>query len=92
MLVVMAGLAAAGRITGRFAAGYAAVAGIVLVLLAETARHLLRSANVVRGSAQYYRQRGTVPAADLDRLLRRMAGEAAHMEALIDGLDARPPA
>jgi len=146
MLVVIAGLAAAGRITGRFAAGYAAVAGIVLVLLAaaayaltrvmvrplrhaaeyaehaghaaaaeqlhagrtaetatrqaadqvsahlaETAGRLLRSANVVRGSAQYYRQRGTVPAADLDRMLRRMAGEAAQMEALIDGLDARPP-
>ncbi len=157
MLVVMAGLAA----TGRLAAGYAAAAGTVLVLLAaavlaltqaivrplrqaaelaesaghaagtdgshwplgmtltrlpeqlrasrtaeaaarqsaddisqhlgETALELLRSVHVVRGFAEYYRQQPKPSAAHLDRMLRRVADEAAQMETLIAGLDARPP-
>ena len=176
MLVVMAGLAPTGRITGRLAAGYAAAAGTVLVLLAgaalaltqailrplrqaaqlaetsgqaaggelprgtpycgvradrdrsrwpfgmtlmrmpeqlrasrtaeaaarrsademsqhlaETALELRRSVNVVHGFAEYYRQQPKPPAAHLDRMLRRVADEAAQMETLIEGLGPRPP-
>jgi len=168
MVVVMTGLAGTSRITGRVAAGYAAAAGTVLVLLAgaalavtrailrplrqaaeladsaaaggfprvmprgggragvdgshwlfgrtlmtvpeqlcasqaaeaaarrsademsqrlsETALELRRSVNVVRGFAEYYRQRPEPPAARLDRMLRRVAEEAARMEMLIEGL------
>jgi signal transduction histidine kinase len=60
--------------------------------LAEVARDLLRSVNVVRGFADYYRQPGQLPAAGRDRMLRRVADEAARMETLIDGLTARSPA
>ncbi len=178
VLVVMAGLAGAGGITGRVAAGYAVAAGAVLVLLAVAglvlARVILRpireaanlaeaagqaargellyvmprrggrageeqsrwpfgmmlinmtlikiparirashaaetaarrsaakmaerlgevslemrtSLNVVRGSAVYYRQRRPPPA-DLDRMMRRVADEAARLETLIEDL-ARP--
>ena len=146
MLVVMAGLAPTGRITGRLAAGYAAAAATVLVLLAgaalaltqailrplrqaaqlaetsgpaaggeqlrasrtadaaarrsademsqhlaETALELRRSVNVVHGFAEYYRQQPKPPAAHLDRMLRRVADEAAQMETLIEGLGPRPP-
>ena len=59
--------------------------------LGETARELLRSVNIVRGFAEYYRQQGKPPAAHLDRMLRRVADEAARMETLIEGLDARSP-
>jgi len=43
MVVVMTGLAATGRVTGRVAAGYAAAAGIVLVLLAAAALAVTRA-------------------------------------------------
>jgi signal transduction histidine kinase len=56
--------------------------------LGETARELLRSVNVVRGFAEYYRQQPKPPAASLDRMLRRVANEAAQMETLIEGLEA----
>ena len=155
MLVVMAGLAGTSRMAGRLAAGFAAAAGIVLVLLAaaalaltrvilrplrqaaelarvggersqwpfgvtltklseqlsasrtaeaaarrsademsehlaEAALELLRSVNVVRGFAEYYQQ-GKPPAAQLDRMLRRVADEAARMDMLIAGLGTRSP-
>ena len=60
--------------------------------LAETALDLLRSVHVVRGFAEYYRQQPKPPAARLDRMLRRVADEAAQMETLIAGLDAPPQA
>jgi hypothetical protein len=176
MLVVMAGLAGTGRITGRLAAGYAAAAGIVLGLLAsaalvltqaivrplreaaelaqsagqaavgglpqvmprrsagpgedssrwpscltlttvpeqlrasraaeaaarrsademsehlgEATLELLRSVNVVRGFAEYCRQQPQPPAAHLDRMLQRVADEAARMETLIEGLGVHSP-
>ena len=145
MLVVMAGFAGTGRGSGRLAAGFAAAAGTVLVLLAgaafaltqvilrplrqaaglaesagqaaaerlcasrtaeaaarrsagemsehlgETAVELLRSVNVVRGFAEYCRQQPKPPAAQLDRMLRRAADEAARMDTLIQGLGARSP-
>jgi len=59
--------------------------------LGETALELLRSVHVVRGFAEYYRQQPKPSAAHLDRMLRRVADEAAQMETLIAGLDARPP-
>ena len=148
MLVVMAGLAPTGRITSRLAAGYAAAAGTVLVLLAgavlaltqailrplrraaqlaetsgqaageeqlrasrtaeaaarrsademsqhlaEAALELRRSVSIVHGFAEYYQQQQSQPpAAHLDRMLRRVADEAAQMETLIEGLGPRPPA
>ena len=176
MLVVMAGLAGTGRITGRLAAGYAAAAGTVLGLLAvaalvltraivrplreaaelaegtgqaaagglpqvmprrgvhpgedgsrwpfgmtlmrvpeqlrasraaeaaarrsademsehlgEAGLELLRSVNVVRGFAEYYRQQPKTPATHLDRMLQRVADEATRMETLIEGLGAHSP-
>ena len=54
--------------------------------LGQTGLELLRSVNVVRGFAEYYRQQPKPPAADLDRMLRRVADEAARMETLVEGL------
>jgi two-component system OmpR family sensor kinase len=59
--------------------------------LAEAARELLRSVNVVRGFADYYWQRGQPAPTGVDRMLRRVADEAARMETLIEGLSARSP-
>lgn len=59
--------------------------------LGEAARELLRSVNVVRGFAECYRQQGKPPAARLDRMLRRVADEAARMETLVEGLGVRSP-
>jgi len=118
LTAVMAGLAGASRITGRVAAGYAAAAGVVLVLLAgaalaavrgilrplrrdarqsaqqmsrrlaEVSQELRTSVNVVHGFAQYCRERGTPPpAAGLDQMMRRVAGEAARMDTLLRELD-----
>jgi len=56
--------------------------------LGETALELLRSVNVVRGFAEYYRHQPKPSAASLDRMLRRVADEAAQMETLIAGLEA----
>ncbi len=58
--------------------------------LGETTSELLRSVNVVRGSAQHYQQQPEPGAARLDRMMRRVAEEAAHMETLIEGLEAPP--
>jgi len=117
LAAVMAGLAGASRITGRVAAGYAAAAGVVLVLLAgaalaavrgilraaeaaarqsarqmsrrlgEVSQDLRTSVSVVHGFAQYCRHRGTPPPAGLDQMMRRVAGEAARMDALLQELD-----
>jgi two-component system OmpR family sensor kinase len=59
--------------------------------LGETALELRRSVSVVRGFAEYRRQRPELPAAGLDRMLRRVADEAARMEMLIDGLSRAHP-
>ena len=136
LAAVMAGLAG----TGQVAAGYAAAAGVVLVLLAaavlaavraitrprrlaatlaalsapptagnpaetaagqaarqmsarlaEVSLELRAPVHVVHGFAQYCRQRGTPPPASLDRMMRRIAGEATRMDALLAGLEAAPP-
>jgi signal transduction histidine kinase len=54
--------------------------------LAEVSRDMRMSVNVVRGSAEYYQQRGRPLPADLDRMMRRVADEAARMETLIEDL------
>ena len=59
--------------------------------LSEAGLELLRSVNVVRGFAEYYRQQPKPPATRLNRMLRRVADEAARMETLIAGLGARSP-
>jgi len=116
LTAVLAGLAGASRITGRVTAGYAAAAGVILVLLAgaalaavrgilppprrdarpaqemsrrlgEVSQELRTSVNVVHGFAQYCRQRGTPPAPGLDQMMRRVAGEAARMDTLLQELD-----
>jgi two-component system, OmpR family, sensor kinase len=59
--------------------------------LGRTALDLLSSVNVVRGFAEYYRQQPEPPVGRLDRMLRRVAGEAARMETLIAGLEEAAP-
>jgi len=53
--------------------------------LGETLLELRRSVSVVRGFAEYRRQRPG-PVAGLDRMAQRVADEAARMEMLIEGL------
>jgi len=65
MLVVMAGLGADDRIAGRFAAGYAAAAGIVLVLVAGAARALTRATvRPLRQAAKPAERAGNAAAAE----------------------------
>ena len=162
LLVVMSGLAGVDRFTGRVAAGYAAAAGAVLVLLAvaglavtrvvlrplrqtaqlataagpaaraghaapagfataltriseqtaashtaeaaagrsvaemsgrlsEVSLELRTSVSIVRGFAEYYRQRGKPLSAACDSMMRRAADEATRMETLVARLDVSPP-
>jgi signal transduction histidine kinase len=65
-------------------------------ILASTCRQLRRPVSVVRGCAEHYQQ-PRPPAARLDRLMNRIAGEAARIDAIIDDLadsghDRPPPA
>jgi len=46
--------------------------------------------SVVRGIADAYRRSGRVSAGDLDRMMRRLADETAHMAALADALPVTP--
>jgi signal transduction histidine kinase len=57
--------------------------------LGEVALEVRRSVNVVHGFAEYCRQRGKPPSADVDRMLQRVADEVTRMETLLDRLDAR---
>lgn len=54
--------------------------------VAELSQELRRPISVLRGLAEHYRQRGALPAAERDRMLRRVAEEAARIDALADGL------
>lgn len=54
--------------------------------LGEVALDLRTSVNVVRGFAEYCRQRRPRPSAGLDRMVGRVAEEVARMETLIDRL------
>jgi two-component system, OmpR family, sensor kinase len=54
--------------------------------VAEISEELRRPISVLRGLAEHYRQQGALPAGERERMLRRVAGEAARIEALADGL------
>jgi len=55
--------------------------------LGEVSQELRTSVSVVHGFAQYCRHQGTPPAAGLDQMMRRVAGEAARMDTLLQELD-----
>ncbi len=59
--------------------------------LDEVALELRTSVNVVRGFAEYYRQRDTRPSAGLDRMMGRVAEEVARMDALTQRLGTSLP-
>jgi two-component system OmpR family sensor kinase len=58
--------------------------------LIDTARQLPWPLSVIRGFAGYYRQRGQLSAGELDRMMGRVAAEAARLDALLNDLDGRP--
>jgi len=62
--------------------------------LAGTCGQLRRPASLVQGLAEYHRQRGPLPAAELDRMMGQTADELARADVLIDRLEdlARPTA
>ncbi len=89
MLIVMAGLVG----TGQVAAGYAAVAGTVLALLAAAAfaltRAILRPLRAAAGRAAQAGHEGQLDKpqpASLDRMLCRVTDEITRMETLAAGL------
>lgn len=55
-------------------------------LLAGACRDLRRPVSVVSGCAEYYRQRGPLTGAQLDRMMSRISDEAARIDAIIDDL------
>jgi two-component system, OmpR family, sensor kinase len=55
-------------------------------LIADTGHELRRPLSVIRGFADHYQQRGRLSAGELDRMMRRVADEAARMAVLIDDL------
>ena len=81
MLVVMAGLAGAGQA----AAGYAAAAGTVLVLLAAAAFVLTR-AILNAGFIEYYPGQDSPPPEDVDQMLQRVTDEITRIGILAEGL------
>lgn len=54
--------------------------------LAGACSELRRPVSVVRGCAEYYRLRGPLTAGELDRMMSRIADEAARIDAIIDDL------
>jgi two-component system, OmpR family, sensor kinase len=54
--------------------------------LADTLAELRRPLSVIHGLARDYRGRGTLSAADADRMMARVASEAGRMDALLAGL------
>jgi signal transduction histidine kinase len=55
-------------------------------VLEGACRELRRPVSVVGGCAEYYRLRGPLTAAELDRIMSRIADEAARIDAIIDDL------
>jgi len=56
------------------------------LIFAGTGHELRRPLSVIHGLAGSYRRRGRPTAAELDRQMERVAGEAARMDALVDEL------
>jgi len=54
--------------------------------LAGTCRELRKPLSVIHGLARDYQRRGPLSAADADRMMARVAGEAQRMDALLAGL------
>jgi two-component system OmpR family sensor kinase len=54
--------------------------------VADASHELRTPLSVIRGFAEYYRQREDVPPAELDRLIGRVEDEAARMGVLVDDL------
>jgi hypothetical protein len=54
--------------------------------LADACRELRQRVNVVRGSSEYYRLTESLTARQLERLMSRIANEAARIDAIIDDL------
>ena len=88
-LAEAAGQAAAGELIRASRTAEAAAcrsAAEMAKRLGEVSLDMRTSVNVVRGSAAYYRQRRPPLPADLDRMMRRVADEAARLETLIEDL------
>jgi two-component system, OmpR family, sensor kinase len=60
-------------------------------VLAGACRELRRPVGVVRGYAEYGRLRGPLTACELDRMMSRIDGEAARIDAIISDLTAAGP-
>jgi signal transduction histidine kinase len=73
----------AGPVPGQSAAG---PAGQLASRLAGVAGDVGRPLSVIRGSAEYYRQQRPLGAREADRMMQRIAEEAARLDALIGGL------
>ena len=58
--------------------------------IADAGHQMRKPLSVVRGIADSYRRSGRVSAGDLDRMMRRLADETAHMAALADALPVTP--
>ncbi len=88
-LAEVAGQAAAGELTRASRTAETAAlrsAAEMAERLGAVSLDMRTSVNVVRGFAAYYRQRRPPQPADLDRMMRRVADEAARLETLIEDL------
>jgi hypothetical protein len=65
-----------------------AVAERTSAAVARTCSQMRRPLSIVAGLAEYHRKRGGPQAGGADRMMRRVAQEAAHMAALVDELEA----
>ncbi len=91
-LCVMAMRALLGQIEHRFSASATSEAAARTSTLRlsrdilETGHKLQRPLSVIHGFTEYYRQRGRLSPGEFDRMMRRVAAEAARLDALIDDL------
>jgi hypothetical protein len=90
LAVAVAGLAVIRRIVRRHARSARESADRMHAGLAVTGSQLRRPLSVITGFAGYYRQRGPLTGPELDRMMDRVAAEAARMDALIDDLARLP--
>jgi two-component system, OmpR family, sensor kinase len=71
---------------GASAAAASESADRVRTILADVGRELRQPVSVVRGCAEYYRLHGPLTGCQIDRVMSRIAGEAAHIDAIIEDL------
>jgi hypothetical protein len=65
--------------------------GRVLQSIAEAGRDLRRPLSILHGLAVNYRERGPLTSSEADRLMRRVADEAANAQAVVGRLTPAPP-